>query len=45
MHYFQGSREHRSPCGGGGGGGGGLKYMYIGADQTVGKRNNYFNFH
>ena len=22
-----------------------MKYMYIGADQTAGKRNNYFNFH
>ena len=22
-----------------------MKYMYIGADQTAGKRNNYFNLH
>ena len=22
-----------------------VKYMYIGADQTAGKRNNYFNLH
>ena len=22
-----------------------MKYMYIGVDQTAGKRNNYFNLH
>ena len=22
-----------------------MKYMYIGADHTAGKRNNYFNLH